>query len=171
MPPRQLVVGSTNPAPCSILKLFGRDESGLSEDIHSPASTVAAESAETLSTPPSEVHMDLQERLSAVEAALRLQLAVGTSHLQEIEMAPRAFGLTAAARPAIRAIRQRRNAALHVVPKQAAANDTTKADGADDDTMKVVGADDDAMKAIDETALTHEAFDDPTKASSIVSAP
>ena len=62
-----------------------------------------------------DVHMDICERLTAVEAALRLQLAAGTSHLQEIEMAPGAFGLSAAARPAIKAIRKRRNAALHVV--------------------------------------------------------
>ena len=62
-----------------------------------------------------DVQMDICERLTAVEAALRLQLAAGTSHLQEIEMAPGAFGLSAAARPAIKAIRKRRNAALHVV--------------------------------------------------------
>ena len=62
-----------------------------------------------------DVHMDICERLTAVEAALRLQLAAGTSHLQEIEMAPGAFGLSAGARPAIKAIRKRRNAALHVV--------------------------------------------------------
>ena len=62
-----------------------------------------------------DVHMDICERLTAVEAALRLQLAAGTSHLQEIEMAPGAFGLSASARPAIKAIRKRRNAALHVV--------------------------------------------------------
>ena len=62
-----------------------------------------------------DVHTDICERLTAVEAALRLQLAAGTSHLQEIEMAPGAFGLSAAARPAIKAIRKRRNAALHVV--------------------------------------------------------
>ena len=59
--------------------------------------------------------MDLRKRLTAVETALRLQLAAGTSHLQEIEMAPSAFGLSADARPAIKAIRKRRNAALHVV--------------------------------------------------------
>ena len=64
-----------------------------------------------------DVHKDICERLKAVEAALRLQLAAGTSHLQEIEMAPGAFGLSAAARPTIKAIRKRRNAALHVVDK------------------------------------------------------
>ena len=84
---------------------------------------------------------------------------MGTSHLQEIEMAPRAFGLTAAARPAIRAIRQRRNAALHVVPKPAAANDTTQADGADDDTMKADGAGDQSTKAVGDEDETDPEFE------------
>ena len=52
--------------------------------------------------------MDLQERFAAVEAALKLQLAVGTSHLQAVEMAPQHFGLTAAERPAVKWIRRRR---------------------------------------------------------------
>ena len=74
--------------------------------------TARKETDESMAT---DEHMDICERLTAVEAALRLQLAAGTSHLQEIEMAPGAFGLSAAARPAIKAIRKRRNAALHVV--------------------------------------------------------
>ena len=71
--------------------------------------------ASTVTATSTDVPMDICERLTAVEAALRLQLAAGASHLQEIEMAPGAFGLSAAARPAIKAIRKRRNAALHVV--------------------------------------------------------
>ena len=55
--------------------------------------------------------MDLAERLEAVEAALKLQLEVGTSHLQAVEMTPHAFGLASSSRPAIKAIRKRRNAA------------------------------------------------------------
>ena len=59
----------------------------------------------------------LAERLQAVEAALKLQLATGTSHLQEVEIAPQAFGLHADARTAVKKIRKRRNAALHsIVP-------------------------------------------------------
>ena len=57
----------------------------------------------------------LAERLQAVEVALKLQLATGTSHLQAIEIAPQAFGLQADARAAVKKIRKRRNAALHSI--------------------------------------------------------
>ena len=82
--------------------------------------------------------MDLRERLAAVEAGPRLQVAVGTSHLQQLEMAPSAFGLIAAARPAIKAIRKRRNAALHVVPKLTASTDEGAeiTEAADEDTTQ-----------------------------------
>ena len=72
--------------------------------------------------------MDLTERLAAVDAALKLQLAVGTSHLQAVEMAPQAFGLTTAARPAIKTIRKRHDADLHAVPHVAASKDTVNED-------------------------------------------
>ena len=60
---------------------------------------------------------DMAQRMSAVEEALTLQLMVGTSHLQAIEMAPERYGLTNRARPEIKQIRQRRNWALHSVTK------------------------------------------------------
>ena len=55
----------------------------------------------------------LAERLLAVEAALKLQLATGTSHLQAVEISPQSFGLSADSRTAVKKIRRRRNAALH----------------------------------------------------------
>ena len=61
--------------------------------------------------------MDLAQRMAAVEEALTLQLKVGTSHLQAIEMAPEKFGITNQARPGIKQIRKRRNWALHSVTK------------------------------------------------------
>ena len=63
---------------------------------------------------------------------------MGTSHLQQLEMAPIPFGLTAAARPAIKAIRKRRNAALHVVPKFTASTDEGAeiTEAADEDTTQ-----------------------------------
>ena len=56
---------------------------------------------------------DIQKRLSVVEASLRVQHAVGASHLQQIEQAPSVFGLCSTTRPALRALRRQRNAALH----------------------------------------------------------
>ena len=55
----------------------------------------------------------LAERLLVVEAALKLQLATGTSHLQAVEISPQSFGLNADSRTAVKQIRRRRNAALH----------------------------------------------------------
>ena len=111
-------MSSSTPSSAATAKMIDK------ADVDGTASTVTATPCssegrtarnETDESTATDVHMDICERLTAVEAALRLQLAAGTSHLQEIEMAPGAFGLSAAARPAIKAIRKRRNAALHVV--------------------------------------------------------
>ena len=56
---------------------------------------------------------DIRQRLSVVEASLRVQHAVGASHLQQLELCPAAFGLSSSARPAVKSLRQKRNAALH----------------------------------------------------------
>ena len=56
---------------------------------------------------------ELDERIHIVEAALRLQDATGSSHLQQLEMDPEAYGLDKATRPRIKKLRQRRNQALH----------------------------------------------------------
>ena len=55
----------------------------------------------------------LSQRLSVVEATLRVQDATGASHLQQLEQHPQAFGLASSARPAIRRLRRQRNRALH----------------------------------------------------------
>ena len=55
----------------------------------------------------------LNQRLSVVETALRLQDATGTSHLQQLELNPPAYGVASSARPAIRRLRRQRNRALH----------------------------------------------------------
>ena len=56
---------------------------------------------------------DIMQRLTVVEASIRLQSALGASHLQQVEQAPASFGLPAAARTPVRALRKRRNQALH----------------------------------------------------------
>ena len=56
---------------------------------------------------------DVVHRLAVIEAALRVQVATGVSHLQQLETAPAAHGLTAEARPAVRRLRRHRNRALH----------------------------------------------------------
>ena len=53
------------------------------------------------------------QRLAIVEEAIRLQVATGATHLQQLEMTPEAFGLTAAVREPVRRLRRRRNGALH----------------------------------------------------------
>ena len=59
-------------------------------------------------------HTDtISQRLSVVEATLRVQDATGASHLQQLERRPKAFGLASSARPAIRRLRRQRNQALH----------------------------------------------------------
>ena len=51
--------------------------------------------------------------MAIVEEAIRLQVSTGATHLQQLEMAPEAFGLTAAVREPVRRLRRRRNGALH----------------------------------------------------------
>ena len=59
-------------------------------------------------------HTDtIAQRISVVEATLRVQDATGASHLQQIEQCPQAFGLESSVRPAIRRLRRKRNQALH----------------------------------------------------------
>ena len=53
--------------------------------------------------------------MAIVEEAIRLQIATGASQLQQPEMAPEAFGLSAFARAPVRRLRQGRNGALHSV--------------------------------------------------------
>ena len=53
------------------------------------------------------------QRLAIVEEAIRLQVATGATHLQQLEMASEAFGLIAAVREPVRRLRRRRSGALH----------------------------------------------------------
>ena len=55
------------------------------------------------------------ERMAVVEKAIRLQMSLGASHLQQVEMAPETFGLPGTARTHVRSLRRRRNDALHCV--------------------------------------------------------
>ena len=57
--------------------------------------------------------------MEVIEEALRLQTAVGASHLQQVELDPAAFGLPVAARTPVRRLRRKRNRALHVVTSSA----------------------------------------------------
>ena len=61
---------------------------------------------------------DIERRLSIVERAIRLQTALGASHLQQVELDPAAFGVPPEARTAVRKLRRERNKALHGVVKQ-----------------------------------------------------
>ena len=61
----------------------------------------------------SDLDSDITERMAIIEKAVRLQMTLGASHLQQVEMAPEAFGLTAASRPGLRSLRKQRNHALH----------------------------------------------------------
>ena len=61
---------------------------------------------------------DIEKRLSIVERAIRLQMALGASHLQQIEMDPAAFGVPSSARSSVRQLRRDRNKALHGVGEQ-----------------------------------------------------
>ena len=56
------------------------------------------------------------QRMAVIESAIRVQITLGASHLQQVEMAPEAFGLTAASRAPLRRLRLNRNSALHGVP-------------------------------------------------------
>ena len=65
--------------------------------------------------PPQREDLEAQvlKRLAVVEEAIRLQVATGATHLQQLEMTPEAYGLTAAVREPVRRLRRRRNGALH----------------------------------------------------------
>ena len=51
--------------------------------------------------------------MAIVEEAIRLQVPTGASHLQQLEMAPEAFGFTVAVREPVRRLRRWRSGALH----------------------------------------------------------
>ena len=70
----------------------------------------------------SSLEADLSRRLKTVEASLRLQASLGVGHLQMIEKDPEAFGLPASTRTPVRALRRRRNRALHDVTPQRVVN-------------------------------------------------
>ena len=53
--------------------------------------------------------------MSVIEEAIRLQIRTGASHLQQIEMAPEAYGIPLSSRSTVRQLRVDRNKALHVV--------------------------------------------------------
>ena len=55
----------------------------------------------------------IMQRLQVVEDSLRLQMSLGASHLQQVEKCPEAYGLPTSARAPVRALRRRRNKALH----------------------------------------------------------
>ena len=68
---------------------------------------------------------DIEHRLSIVERAIRLQMALGATHLQQIEMDPAAFGVPSAARSSVRQLRRERNRALHGVDPIASGRSST----------------------------------------------
>ena len=61
------------------------------------------------------LELDIEKRLSIVERAIRLQMALGATHLQQIEKGPAAFGVPTNARSSVRQLRRERNRALHGV--------------------------------------------------------
>ena len=67
----------------------------------------------------SSFELDLSRRLKVVEESLRVQAALGVSHLQKAEMAPECYGVPPSARTPLRDLRLRRNKALHEVPAEA----------------------------------------------------
>ena len=67
------------------------------------------------------------ERMAVVEKAIRLQMSLGASHLQQVEMAPETFGLPATARTHVRNLRRKRNDALHCLPQVARDSDVENA--------------------------------------------
>ena len=61
----------------------------------------------------------LHNRLATIEASLRLQDATGTSHLQQLEINPEAYGVAKSSRSHIKRLRLQRNRALHGATKPA----------------------------------------------------
>ena len=55
----------------------------------------------------------MHDRLATIATTLRLQDATGTSHLQQLEMNPEAYGVANSARPQVKSLRLQRNRALH----------------------------------------------------------
>ena len=98
--------------------------------------------------------MDLSRRMKVVEESLRLQTALGVSHLQQAEKTPQTYGLPLSARTPVRDLRRRRNKALHEVKP------VTKTETADIQAMENrVGMAGNVIKAttgigIDEQPLT-----------------
>ena len=66
-----------------------------------------------MSRPAEDLEAHVLKRLAVVEEAIRPQVVTGATHLQQLEMAPEAYGLTAAVREPVRRLRRRRNGALH----------------------------------------------------------
>ena len=75
----------------------------------------SAESSSETSTRSFCTEADIEHRLAIVERAIRLQMALGATHLQQVEMHPAAYGVPLAARSAVRQLRRDRNKALHGV--------------------------------------------------------
>ena len=73
-----------------------------------PASTVPGSCSH-----PTGLQADIENRLAIVERAIRVQMALGASHLQQVEMDPAAFGVPSDARTSVRRLRRERNRALH----------------------------------------------------------
>ena len=55
----------------------------------------------------------MDHRLATIQTTLRIQDATGTTHLQQLEKDPEAYGVSKTARPNIKSLRLQRNRALH----------------------------------------------------------
>ena len=55
----------------------------------------------------------IDDRLAIIETTLRIQDATGTSHLQQLEMDPAAYGVAKSSHPHVKSLRLQRNRALH----------------------------------------------------------
>ena len=101
----------------------GNDE--IIAQAEAPTSSTTAGSSSGTSSHSSGLESDIEHRLSIVERAIRLQMAVGASHLQQIEMDPAAFGVPSAARSSVQQLRRERNRALHGVDPIASGRSST----------------------------------------------
>ena len=63
--------------------------------------------------PGSTATQSIGDRLATIATTLRIQDATGTSHLQQLEIDPEAFGVAKSSRPHIKSLRLQRNRALH----------------------------------------------------------
>ena len=73
--------------------------------------------------------------MEIVREAIRLQMTLGVTHLQQVEMAPESFGLSAAARGPLRKLRIRRNRALHSSPVTSEGTDDKPSEAAFDEEV------------------------------------